>query len=389
MNLALLAPWGLAALAALALPVLLHLVRRLELERTEFAALRWIGERVRPRRRLRFERPWLLLLRLVLLAALALLLAQPVAVQPGSARAPWLAVAPGVDRASALALAATTGREAHWLAPGFPALGEASPPAVPAIASLLRELDAQLPPGETMAVVVPQTLAGLDAERLRFSRPVDWEVVPGRTPYADAARPPIVFAVRYPPGHGADAALASLRAVVAAWNLREPGRYTLDSAPAGTPLPASADWLAWLGGDLPAAIQAWVEAGGAVLRTGQSRQDGEVTWRSADGRVLARSRRVGAGRELALAGSLSPADLPLVLEPGFPRRLRDALAPPEPPGRADAAAIRPLAGRSPVAADALPARASRPLDGWLALLVALLFLLERLVATQARPGRAP
>lgn len=387
MNLALLAPWGLAALAALALPVLLHLVRRLELERTEFAALRWIGERVRPRRRLRVERPWLLLLRLVLLAALALLLAQPVAVQPGSTRAPWLVVAPGVDRTSALATAATAGREAHWLAPGFPALGEAPPPGRPAIASLLRELDARLPPGDTMAVLLPQTLAGLDAERLRFSRPVEWQVVPGRAPDAGATRSPIVLAVRYPPG--ADAALAFLRAAVAAWNVREPGRYTLDAAPAGTPLPAATDWLAWLAVDLPAPLQDWVEAGGSVLLTGQAGRAGQVTWRGADGRVLARNRRIGAGRELALAGSLSPSDLPLVLEPSFADRLREALAPPAPPGSADAASVRPLARPAADAAKALPARDSRPLDSWLALLVAVLFVLERLVATRARAGRAP
>ena len=49
MNIALLAPIGLVALAALALPLLIHLVRRIELRTTEFAALRWIF-RVRARR---------------------------------------------------------------------------------------------------------------------------------------------------------------------------------------------------------------------------------------------------------------------------------------------------------------------------------------------------
>ena len=78
MSFALLAPVGLAALAACALPILIHLVRRLQLERTEFAALRWIGAESPPRRRIRFERPWLLLVRLLLLVALALLLARPV-----------------------------------------------------------------------------------------------------------------------------------------------------------------------------------------------------------------------------------------------------------------------------------------------------------------------
>src|SRR5690606_3770281 len=77
MSLALLAPLGLFALAALALPILVHLVRRIELHATEFAALRWISARVPPRRRIRFERPWLLLLRLLLVALLALLLARP------------------------------------------------------------------------------------------------------------------------------------------------------------------------------------------------------------------------------------------------------------------------------------------------------------------------
>src|SRR5690606_7866263 len=60
MNLVLLLPAGLVALGALLVPVLIHLVRRMELRRTDFAALRWLGERARPRRRVRVERPWLL-----------------------------------------------------------------------------------------------------------------------------------------------------------------------------------------------------------------------------------------------------------------------------------------------------------------------------------------
>ena len=44
------APIGLAALLALALPILVHLIRRAEEREVQFAALRWISERAGPRR---------------------------------------------------------------------------------------------------------------------------------------------------------------------------------------------------------------------------------------------------------------------------------------------------------------------------------------------------
>ena len=49
MNLALLLPAGLAALAALLLPLLLHLARRHEQTPTDFAALRWLRQKPKPR----------------------------------------------------------------------------------------------------------------------------------------------------------------------------------------------------------------------------------------------------------------------------------------------------------------------------------------------------
>src|SRR5205085_6822706 len=60
MNLVLLWPAGLAALAALAVPLLLHLRRAQDTQRVDFAALRWLSPRRRPRHRLRL-REWLLL----------------------------------------------------------------------------------------------------------------------------------------------------------------------------------------------------------------------------------------------------------------------------------------------------------------------------------------
>jgi hypothetical protein len=101
-------------------PLLIHLVRRLQLIDTEFAALRWISSRAQPRRRVRFERPWLLLIRLALLALLALLLARLVSLAPSAdTSADWIAVAPGADLGAARTRIGT-GSEWHWLAPGFP-----------------------------------------------------------------------------------------------------------------------------------------------------------------------------------------------------------------------------------------------------------------------------
>ncbi|QCW26503.1 hypothetical protein FE772_13350 [Lysobacter enzymogenes] len=146
MSAALLLPLALAALAALALPLLIHLARRSEQRPTVFAALRWLRERPRPRSRIRLDEWPLLLLRLLLLTVLALLLARPVlyGAQPREA---WLAVMPGIDPARAGEGLENARLQRRWLAPGFPDVREPAPAPMANAASLLRELDATLPPG--------------------------------------------------------------------------------------------------------------------------------------------------------------------------------------------------------------------------------------------------
>lgn len=383
MNALLLAPLGLAALAALALPLLIHLVRRLELRRTEFPALRWIADRARPRRRLRFERPWLLLVRLALLAALALLLARPVLVDaPKAATDAWVLLAPGADRTAARAAVPDLDARGRWLAPGFPPLDTPMPSGEVPLTSLLRELDATLPKGAVPTFVVPAELAGLDGERAHLAHASTWRIVPGRMPVDGAtAETPIRFAVRYAPE--ANASLVYLRAAVAAWNVREPGRYQLDAQPLTVPIPSDARWLAWLSAPLSAQANAWIENGGTALLTNRSAAHGEPLWRDDGGKVLARTESIGQGRALALPGALSPADLPLLPDAAFPDRLLAALQPLQPPTRAMAAAVAPRR-EAAIDAQAAPPAASqlRPLDAALALLIALLFVVERLVATQ-------
>jgi hypothetical protein len=388
-NLALLAPLGLVALLALALPLLIHLVRRLELTTTPFAALRWIGERMRPQRRLRFERPWLLLLRLLLFALLALLLARPVWTGRAHDAQPWVVVAPGIGLVQARAAAEDSDAQWHWLAPGFPRTDEAAPPAAAPVASLLRELDAQLPPGQAVTAIVPSQLDGLDGERPRLSRNVHWRVVPGQmaSPSAPSSTP-VRLAVRYAPA--SEPSLRYLRAAVAAWNEREPGRYELDVQPVDAPLDGAAAWLVWLAPPAPA-LQRWLEGGGTALvaGSGDGEDDGEALWRDASGRVLARSLREGSGRRIALAGALTPAELPALLDADFPERLRAAFdGPPPAPTRASAAAAQPRED-APAQTAALRSTADlRPLDPWLTVLIAVVFLFERLLATRPRSGGA-
>jgi hypothetical protein len=417
MSLDLLFPLGLAALAAWGLPLLIHLVRREEQQPTDFAALRWLSARLKPRAKIRFEDLLLLALRLALVAAMALLLAKPV-LYGGAGDAPWLLVVPGADPAAAPNLPDSAQR--RWLAPGFPALDTPRPDATVPVSSLLRQLDAELPAATPVTVLVPAVFAGADGERPRLKRALDWRIVAGEAaPAAAASRPPRALAVRSIPER--EPALRFLRAAAAAWprlDARDApdttdassattaataaaspeGETTANDAIAASPpdfgaaqapLPAVDTPLVWLvPGELPAALRAWIQAGGQALVEPSSDwplpAPGAVSWRDAEGRVLARSAALGRGRLTQLQQPLAPADLPALLEPDFPHRLRELLqAPPPAPTRADAAAHAPLAGGPDFP------ETPRPLDAPLLWLIVALFALERLWATRRRPEPRP
>src|SRR5262245_42666752 len=154
-NLGFLLPAGFAALGALLLPVLIHLARRSEQRPTLFAALRWLQQKSKPRHRIRFDEWPLLLVRLLLVALLAVLLARPVLFGATDSTQARVAVVPGVDLQQARGQAVAADARWLWLSPGFPAL-DASPqssdaaPSAASITSLLRELDASLAPGVSL-----------------------------------------------------------------------------------------------------------------------------------------------------------------------------------------------------------------------------------------------
>lgn len=380
----LLFPVALAVLLALIVPLAIHVARRSEQVPTDFAALRWLRQKPKPRSRLRFDEWLLLALRLALIAALALWLAGPVLLGGSDSRA-YVAVVPGVD-ASAMHDAASGKDGAHWLIPGFPAIDPDAAPetlAVP-VGSLVRELDADLPPGRPLTLVVPQQLAGADAERPRLSRKVVWRIVPGAMPVARVAASPVpMMSIRADAAHVG--AARHVRAAAQAWAVAG-ARADVESAAIDAPLPSAARRLVWLGaGTLPDTLVRWIDAGGQALVASDTLVPPGMTvvpvWRDAAGRPLAEAAPMGKGRLTRFTRPLTPADMPVLMEAEFPARFRALLekSPPA-PQRVAAADYAPVTGgRSyPQAPDDL-----RP---WLALLIAVLLVVERWVAT--RPSRA-
>ena len=395
MNLALLLPAGLAALAALLLPLLIHLARRSEQRPTAFAALRWLRQKPKPRHRIRFDEWLLLIVRLLLLILLALLLARPVLFGAAS-QDPWMAVVPGVDLKQARAAQAPENARRHWLTPGFPSLDAsqqdmAASATGASVTSLLRELDASLPPGVALTVLVPAQLDGVDGQRPVLSRHVDWRVVAGTSPKAPAANtvPAPVVSVRY--ASDREASLRYLRAANAAW--REPGTKTSapvqDVASSGQALPEKSGYLVWLAsGPVPQAVSDWIRAGGIALLDAQATlvdaPPMAALWRDDTGTTLVEGAGYGKGRLMRLTRAFTPQALPALLEPDFPQRLRSLFAAPKPaPARVFATDHAPATG------GAVFPQSPRDLQPWLLALIALLFLLERWMASGSRHRVAP
>ena len=384
MSLAFLLPAGLAALAALVVPLLLHLARRYEQTPTDFAALRWLRQKPKPRHRIRFDEWPLLLLRLLLLALLALWLARPVLSGLDDTR-PWAVAVPGVD--AGLARTSSDARtRLHWLAPGFPSLDAPAPAGTPAIGSLLRQLDAELPTGVALTVIVPATLQGADAERPALSRAVTWKVVDGAMPASSAkASPSPAWAIRHPVGD--EHALRYLRAAARAW--QPTGAPAVQIGTTDAPMPPPSQPLVWLApGPVPTPVMQWISAGGVALLAHEATVDGialsSMPWRDADGAPLVESAAHGRGRVMRFTRALRPDAMPALLDADFPRRLRALF---------DGPAVAPT---RVLATDYAPTRggatypvAPRDLQPWLALLIAALVLVERWMATRRTRSVAP
>lgn len=370
----LLLPLGLAALAAVLVPLLIHLRRRTEEVPLDFAALRWLDPRPRPRSKLRFDEWLLLALRLLLIMLLALLLARP-AVLGWEDEGARVLVVPGVDPAAARQVAGAEAN-ARWIAPGFPAIDTPAPSAPAQVSTLIRQFDAELPRKAALTVLVPPVLGGVDAEPLRLTRKVTWRIAAGgQTAEQPAAPVSPALAVRHPQGQAG--AVRYLRAAAAAWS--DTPQF---EAEAGTALPPRETVLVWLNpGPVPQAVTDWIGAGGTALLASSAEvampAASQPLWTGETGRLLVEGGTLGEGRIMRFARPLVPAEMPELIAPDFAERLRDLVAPPAPPpARVSAAAFAPVAGTAPYR---LP---PRELAAWLGVLIALVFLAERWLATR-------
>jgi hypothetical protein len=377
MSLGLLLPFGLAALAGLILPLLIHLVRRPEQTPYDFPALRWLRESERPRRRLRFDDLLLLVLRLILIGLLALLLAVPVVT--GEWRAPrhWVLASTAIDLDAAHTVVSDEQAEWRWLAPGFPGIEDARPALEQPLASLLREFEVGIPPSDSLTVLVPPETGGLDAERIALGRSVAWDVVPAAVEpeNAEAESKPAGIAVRH--AGESEVALRHVRAALDALAESEPDHWQVDDKSSLVPVDASSDAVIWLDGKLPDELLPWVESGGRAITVEPQSASGAVILRDEGGSVVAREQVIGDGAIVRFVQPLAPDSLPMLLDAEFPARLRELLVGVRPPPtRAFAAEV------APVAIDRAMPLPATPLSALLCLLIAFVFLIERVVATR-------
>lgn len=347
---ALLAPAALASLAAILIPLAIHLARRTEHRLLHFPALRWLHQHPRPRHRPRFDEWPLLLLRCLLILLFALLLARPVLWNAGRT-APLIAAVPG---------ARIDGARGVWLAPGFPPL-DTAPPLRQPVASLLRQLDAELPKGTPLTVLVPAIVDGMDGALPALSRRVTWRMVGGAVPAPPRPIPAPRLIVQ-----GGGPGTRVLRAVTAAWG----------GGPDAQPI--IADMAA---GPLPEIVRDHVAAGGTALIGPRSAVS--TTWADADSIIPAQQASIGRGRLVRLTRPLDPIAMPIVLEPDFPTQLRNLLQPLPPPTRAPASHAVPLTGGPE------PDRPQRDLTSFLIWAIVLVWVAERWLATRSRRASSP
>jgi len=377
MTPALLAPAALGALLAVLVPLAIHIARRTETQVIDFAALRWLNPNPRPVRRLRLDERRLLAVRIALVIAVVLALAEPVLRPTGDGR-PVLAVSPAVDARSV----PDHGERRVWLAPGYPGLDRPPPAPSADFASLARQLDAETPGKTPITIVAPPELSG-DAERLYLSRKVDWRIgaAPARSKTVTAPAPP-ALTVRYAPGN--ERAVGYFRAAATAY--AEAGKpLAFDAGLADSPVPGAARYLVWLSGaPMPAATLDWIEAGGVALLAHDAPSPVEgaqpTVWRDAEGAPLATAGRFGKGRVLRLTRPLEPSAMPVLVEPDFPIQLWTLLAPPPAPARVAAADYAPSVRTAAGGMGYNPHPVS--LRSWLALLIAAIFAVERWLATR-------
>ncbi len=365
----------LAALAALSIPLAIHLWSRRRTKSVAIGSIRFLQAR-RPlsRRTLRLRDPWRLLLRLAMLTAVILALAGPYltdsAGPPESSPERWVVVSPSLEEAgrggrtdvTAVFDSVRIGADAvRLLHPAWPPL-EASI-GMPAVSmdtwSLLLALDQTLPPRSHIDVIAPARTGSVRGSRPALHSTVEWFSFDDGN-HDDSVedsveRAPLTVAIFAGPDRKDDARYlqAAIGAISDAGDSATVRRYDTSDVPDAI----AESWIAWLSArPVPAAVVRRVRDGGVLLtdvgdaagvdvstsidlgrssipvvrltRRGEP-PDGEgggaPVWRDGHGVPLLTVSREGAGRHYRLATRLHPTWTSLVLRGLFPEALRPLL----------------------------------------------------------------
>jgi aerotolerance regulator-like protein len=316
-------PLWLIGLAAMALPVALHLRGERASRVIRVGSVRWLDGAPAARSPApRLTRVALLLLRCAVLAALSLALARPYQTggSPGSSGA-WVLVAPeilGHSLPDSLRRLGTV----RLLAAGLPLLDASRPPAgdTPTdVWSLLREADAIAPDGIRFVVVAPGTVPFVRGTRPELRHPVEWRTA--KSDPVPAARQAGGGAVTIFAGAEREEDARYLAAAFKAGIVARGVSATVVVRPIVGEPDAETAWIGWLGAAaVPATLERRLQAGARLVTDGDTAPlaaGDRVVWRAADGGPLLVAHAKGRGTHFRLRGRFHPSTLPPVLRPEF------------------------------------------------------------------------
>jgi hypothetical protein len=358
-------PLGLATLAALVVPLLIHLARRRPRRPVLVGTLRHLPARTPRRARSRIVEPWLLALRMLILALLAFvtagayirsdppaaapraLLALPVGLSDDSLRR----LLPGLDSLMA-------GREVHRLP-------------MADLWSELGELDATLPSGSSIHVVAPLALP-VSGARPALASTITLHRFEGNREIAGPAHSRRVLPVRI---------VADPSSRIAAWR-HEAAFHAVaelrgDSLVLGDAEMGGDGWIVWLADSAPSpGVLEEVRAGATLLLPAAgSRPAGDIA-----------IEPIGRGRIFTAPGIRDPA-----VDAAFPELIARiwptpaSLAPARLPVlHVSTTQLLPAGGSGP----RRPGAPRTPLDRVLLAAALVAFLLERWLSSRPIPARA-